>query len=201
MKANGLKLFSINSISKPLGEIEDVFQKTADLIKRSSFAIAYLDYEVRIGRFDDGQFAFYQTNDFDPKYLQKLRVFNQNEELYIWRSGGKLYGRYRVDGMGGNELEVVEAHQVLFGTRFEKSGDWTKLWEDRGTSLIVPGKYVVDKNRNRVAIETYNYIGYMNEGNLSQNQKTVVPRQAGYMDCRFVEFVQLHEKKGEKNND
>lgn len=193
--ANGLTLYCLLSQAKPLPERTLADLPTADALvtvidehlKTDSFFVAYTDYRVIIGRYTNKMFAFYPLateEQIAPKYLQKLRIFNQDEELLFWRSGQTLRGRYRKDGEG-KEAEVVEAHQVLFGTKKGKHSNetFTEITEDRGTSLILPFTgFALNDATQRIFLKTHNYIGYN------------AVHQATYVDCRFVGFA---EKQGD----
>ncbi len=85
----------------------------------------------------------------------------------------------RVDGGDqGREEHAVEAEQVLWGTRGEKCEEgWTRLSEERGMDFVLPiDATQVNNHARRVKLKTINYIAYNELG------------QAGYYDCRFVNF-------------
>ncbi|MCF6157620.1 MAG: TIGR03984 family CRISPR-associated protein [wastewater metagenome] len=181
-EANGLQLQEIKSQSNPfpidnIETMENLEKCIAAQIQDKSYVVAYLDYKVLIGTFENRGFHFFQNEEFDPKYIQKIRVFNQTQELYLWRSSDGMRGRYRTDEEG-KETFVVDAEQVLFGTKAEPpDGGFTKITETRGTELTLPfSNLSVDDKRSRVFIKTRNYIDY-NE-----------VKQATYVDCRFMGF-------------
>ena len=164
--------------------------------KADAWFIAYLDHRVIIGRIKDGQFAYYQpdglTNDLKLESIQKLRIFNTNSELYIWRTAlGGHKGRLREDGIGV-ERGTVDALQVLFGTEANKipNTDYTKLTEKRGTEIILPladlgiNEKEIDDKKGRLCVQTRSYIGTIEETG-----------QASYEDVRFIEFVKYQEEK------
>lgn len=200
-EANGLTLKRIRSDAKPLSLPEEFSihrAKAADLtnivaehITPSAFFVAYLDYRVIIGRYDKREFIFYpkeNENEIEPKYLQRLRVFNASEELLLWRSGPTLKGRTRRDGEG-EDTEIVEAHQVLFGTTATpvKNESFTEISETRGTRLVLPFQNLhVDDKQQRIFLKTRNYID------------SNAIHQATYVDCRFVGFA---EKEGDSYRD
>lgn len=191
-EVNGLTLLKIPSnvhpSTPPLTIARNDFENTvAQYIKKSSWFVAYLDYRVVIGKYNEtDKFVFYKRHPnekLEAKYLQRIRVFNAKEELHLWRSGQELKGRMRRDYIGEKDIDVVEAHQVLFGVRKGQNCDdaFTEITEDRGTSLILPFTNLPfdDQGRltSRVCIKTYNYIDYNDIG------------QATYVDCRFVCFT------------
>lgn len=176
-------LITVNSFARfPTPEIDVDYSTFLAFLQKhyndSGLVIAYLDYKVLIGKFA-GELTFGEREDFDLKYLQRLRLFNKNRELLIWKSGQNGYkSRLRVDGPGdqGKEEHAVEAEQVLWGTRGENCGEgWTRLSEERGMDFVLPidATQVNDQTR-RVKLKTINYIDYNELG------------QAGYYDCRFV---------------
>jgi len=162
---------------------------------KSAFFVAWLDYTLLIGRWENAQIQSYQPFDLvqEEAYIQQLRVFNQTQELLVRRTSEGLKGRLRQDNEQGAGTEVAVAHQVLFGTRKGDEGNerFTEITEDRGTSLILPFSNLRfnEKGRlkNRICIKTYNYIDYNKIG------------QASYVDCRFVCFTDgQHELKQER---
>ena len=134
-----------------------------------------------IGKWKEEKFIFHH-NKYCFTRLQKIRIFNESEELYIWKSGDIFKGRHRKDGdEAGVEMNIIEANQVLFGTeikeRFENG--FIKISENRGTELILPdNNFILDDKKNRIAIKTRNYIDFENS-------------IATYIDTRFVKFEQL----------
>ncbi len=183
-KANGLKLHTIKLEKKPkplsINSLDDI----KNYIKTESLIVAYLDYTVLLGRYRNSAFEFVDSHSLDTnfKYVQRLRIFNKDEELLIWRSENGFKGRYRRD-YEGDEMDVVDAEQVLFGTDADDlKNRFTKLFEKRGTEIILPFPFVEldvkDKTEGkRIFIQTRNYIDY--------NKAC----QATYVDCRFMGFT------------
>ncbi|MDP3149831.1 MAG: CRISPR-associated protein Csx19 [Ignavibacteria bacterium] len=172
---SGLSLYKIASTAIGTEVIEDL-SEINKIISEKSFVVAYLDYKVLIGKYIGASFMFYNNEQIEPKYIQRMRIFNENEELMLWRSEGKLKGRLRKDNEG-DEVNVVDADQVLFGTIPNAINGFTRITEERGTELILPFKNLkVDNGKNRMKITTRNYVGF-NE-----------IHHATYVDCRFVGF-------------
>lgn len=143
------------------------------------YAVLYLDNKILVGNFSQGQFVFYNNEQPKIEFIQKMRIFNTQQEIYCWRSNGKLKGRLKIDD-NCTANEYVDADQILFGTDLEKlNNGYCKLKEERGMEIIMPDLgFTVNAGKKRVAIKTRNYIDYTNNW------------QATYVDCRFVEFVQ-----------
>jgi CRISPR-associated protein (TIGR03984 family) len=180
---NGLTLLKTKSEIKT-SLVFDELDMIKYYIKTESSIVAYLDNEVLIGKYNQG-FDFFENQQIEKKFIKRLRIFNKNEELNIWRSQGTLKGRYRTDEKG-EKTDFIEANQVLYGTNFEIGDKYTIISEPfRGIKIILPGKWQANNGQKRVAIRTRHYIGYLNE------------YQATYIDARFFDFVQL-PIKGEK---
>lgn len=190
MKTNGLKKSTILSTVKPL-VIKDE-QEILQHFTGNGWFIAYLFHRVVIGQFIDGVLDYFQkeSGDVNIENLIKLRIFNANSELFVWRTNlGGFKGRLRKDGEGVS-TDIVDAKQVIFGTKAELIGEsYVKLSEKRGTEIILPvqeGISFGDINEldGRLCIQTRSYIGVIRETG-----------QATYEDVRFVEFIKYQEVK------
>jgi len=193
-KANGLELYLIKSKAEPFS-INNL-EHALSLFNSTGYIIAYLDYRVLIGKVNNNGFEFYNNEKIEEKYIQKLRLFNDDRELLIWRNNDGLKGRLRIDGDGEDTKDtfVVDACQVLWGTKKDKLGNgWIKLYEDRGTELIIPyNEDVVINEGKRLFIKTRNYVSTTPEEN--QENHADYRFQARYTDCRFVEFTESYLK-------
>ncbi|TFH46924.1 MAG: TIGR03984 family CRISPR-associated protein [ANME-2 cluster archaeon] len=188
---NTLTIFSVRSRTLNLGDFQLSDQESFDSLIRSKFGqpgycVCYLDHRVLIGKYEDDALQFDNSDLFDPRFILKMRLFNGTQELYLWRKKDTWYsGRLRVDEEG-DETDVVESHQVLWGTDYTHKNGFTRIFEERGTELILPiGNLTVDNEDNRVFIKTRNYIVY------ETNDKSY--QQAGYADCRFLAFTDKNE--------
>lgn len=186
--ANGLQLGKFKSKPEKLGEIDKhiLYTKLYEEFTGPSYIVIWFDHEVLIGMWQDKKFIFFnkefKKEHFELKYIQRLRVFNLDKELHIWRTNGLWKARFRTDYKGEESETVVVAHQLLFGTRGKRlSQDFVVIEEERGTKLSLPLKDIsFDKNDTpnvRVHIKTHNYI------------KTNAVHQTTYCDCRFVAFT------------
>ncbi len=187
----GLKLIkdrtSIEKIEREITGWGELVNTLTEHFPKNGYIVAYLHYKVLLGKLIGGKPKFFKNETFNPKYLLKLRAFNENQELFIWQHEEYFFkGRLRIDGEGHGENEgcknIVEVEQVLWGTDCKALDDgWVCLFEKRGTELIFPPEVKVRGNmlnpKNRLKIKTRYYIGYNDMG------------QAGYEDCRFVEFT------------
>jgi CRISPR-associated protein (TIGR03984 family) len=183
------------------------------------FCVFYLDNKVLFGKYDGASFLFYNNDLPKPEHMQKMRLFNRDKELLLWkkqwkeRSGDFAY-RLRVDEEGDN-TDAIDAMQVLWGTKANSLDEnFTELSEKRGMKIIVPLKGVeVDDGEKRLFILTRNYITYKTDGPETHDSEadgcpkiaamtrekiseTHEPEtddpsymQASYFDCRFVSFI------------
>jgi len=165
----------------------------------STFFIAYLDYKVVIGKFSENQLIYYDKelkkeislSPLDIPFLQKLRIFNNSEELYIWNSNrlnDEFSYRYRKDGEGETDIEYLPINQVLFGTRTISMDNthYTLLREERGIEIILPKEISSLDKSEKIAIQVHYYIDFNDLG------------IAQYIDSRFVKFVKLNMKEQEE---
>jgi len=162
----------------------------------SGYFIVYLDYKVLLGKWEfrgnPSQFNLILPFkiDFSLKFLQKLRIFNENFEILIFRSqtpSGRIFKwRLREDlpssdsAVGFERNLVIDNQQVLWGTKYEpiSSGQtWGRLIEKRGIEIIVPFGQINVTPQKPVFLKIRNYIGYHHE-----------THQAYYYDCRFRAF-------------
>jgi CRISPR-associated protein (TIGR03984 family) len=119
------------------------------------------------------------------KHLMRLRVFAEDKELHIWRSGSSLLSRMRDDKAGEKKIPYLDSDLILWGTRasFDPETNITTVSEDRGTSFKMPffdreikldNKHVI----KRIILRTRNYLCFNKLG------------QAGYVDCRFMDITE-----------
>jgi len=144
------------------------------------YTVAYTEPWVRIGYcnlLEEKTFIFFDESIIDPHYLQRLRIFNDNSELYIWKTSSDDFAfRFRRDSNG--ELnEAVDTEQLLWGIEKDNPKlpkDWIKL-EERGIELVVP-QPAERREKSRIWLKSRYYVGYNSLG------------QAGFVDCRFMGF-------------
>ncbi len=184
LNANGLELIEIHTYSEPVIDIDDekLHTRLCENFVGKSYVVVWLDYKVLIGTYENQKFTFYKDESFELKHVQRLRVFNQQKEFFLWRTNGQWKGRLRQDEEG-DKVEVVVAKQLLFGTKSTRprlNEGFTEIYENRGTKLILPftDLNLDDKaENNRIFLQTHNYI------------KTNSIHQVTYFDCRFVAFM------------
>ena len=165
---------SNTKVSMQLSIIESEILSLID--NKEYLVLAYLDNEVLIGKIVNGKYEFENGNQLDFNYLQKIRIFNSESELYIWKTNAEFKGRLRKDKDGSGD-DVVDSVQALWGTDVIQKGNYSKLIEDRGTELNLPFNNIsIDDKKKRAFIKTRSYITYNEIG------------QAGYTDTRLIGF-------------
>lgn len=185
LSENGLELKSINTNYISIDEVRDLARAVEEHFNSDGYVVAYQTNKLLIGRYESQNFKFYNADRIDERFLLKVRIFNHMKELLLWRVNGMLRGRLRID-TEGEESFVVDAYQQLWGTDQKRiDTNFTKIFEERGTELILPfSSLEVDNKKNKVFIKTRNYIEF--------NKKTSL---STYGDCRFVGFYDRTKKE------
>ena len=86
MNTNGLTYFNLKTSSNPVTIQSD--QDILDNAPKGAWFIAYLYHRVVIGKITNGKFDYYPDekipNDLTLSNMLKLRVFNEDSELFVW---------------------------------------------------------------------------------------------------------------------
>ena len=178
LKANEIKsrVEKFNSIDFQTSiQVEQFIKEQLD----KGLFIVLTTSHVWIGEWNNGSARFPKEakNPLDPKFLLNFKVFNDKKELFIWRNARRQFqGRIRIDDEGDN-WNVVEVKHVVWGTNYEPEGDnWTRIFEERGTDIIIPYQISSLNPRMRVKLLTRYYIDY--------NELCI----ARYGDSRFIKL-------------
>ena len=144
----------------------------------NGLVVAWLNYSILFGILEEGKMNFYQGQTPDwKKHLIKLRVFNEQKELLIWKSNKKFKYRLRVDEVEGKETEFINAGQIIWGTKSVPLDEvFSKIQEDRGVEFIVPFSNLKLFVNKRLVLVSRNYLDY--------NKM----EQVGIVDTRFVKI-------------
>lgn len=143
---------------------------------KNGTAIVWQFNGIIIGNITDESVTWSGGIEPTEKLIVEARFFNADKEYYFRKSGDKLTGRLREDKIG-NESEIVDVPNYLWGTKGDKiKNSFTKLSEDNGMHLVLPGDYSSVNPKNRVCITIRNYIEYNDR------------HMAGYVDARFVDI-------------
>lgn len=161
-----------------LKNFDDVFQSGFDF-SADTFFVAYLVHKLLIGEVKDKQFVTYKKEPIEDKFLKELRIFNEKNELFVWKKDDILKARL---WKNDDSVPVIEKEQVVWGTKSEASdeSDFSHIFEDRGIHFYVPSKILQGKNlddkKTRLKILTHSEIGYTDLG------------QATITDYKYIKF-------------
>jgi CRISPR-associated protein (TIGR03984 family) len=192
------KTLELNPVSsradwKPheLSDFSSLEALTHDRFGDIGFGVFYLDNEVLVGKYDGNKFYFYEGKSPNPRFLQKMRLFNPDKELLLWRKkwgidSGNFVSRLRADNEG-KQIEAVDALQLLWGKASKKDDDFIELSDNRGMKIIIPLKNADVNDGERIFIKTRNYVTYETDDPSYM--------QASYFDCRFISFMDKDGKK------
>jgi len=144
-------------------------------VPAAAIGLFFFDHEVVWGKWSGKQFQFAEhTGKVSFKYLQQLRLFNNNEELFMWRhEEGRFLWRHRLDGQG-DEFDVIDAMEILQGEKRESQAGFNLYEESAGAAGWVP----VSLSGSRIALKVRNYV----------NQDSAI---AGFVDTRFVSLEEV----------
>ncbi|WP_051654175.1 CRISPR-associated protein Csx19 [Persephonella sp. KM09-Lau-8] len=161
-----------------IGQIEKISPEFITELINNGTVVLWLDYQILFGYIEQRNLFFFEKPDYD--FTFRIRAFNEDEELHIWRKKNKYFYRYRKDIPSDNgKIEYIDTNQLILGTEtISIDENWKKIKEDRGSIFILPKKILnedVSLNK-RLFIKTRNYITYNPLG------------QVGFEDNRFVKF-------------
>ncbi|MCX7991568.1 MAG: CRISPR-associated protein Csx19 [Proteobacteria bacterium] len=171
-----LELKTIEKSSVQVNESSFLEELLSRIVMANGNFIAYMDNEILIGKVLNNKLIPVE-NSLDLSFLKILRVFNLQKEYFLWTDHNKYFMRLRDDTIG-DEIDVIEAKQLIYGTRVIEKDNYSVLTEDRGIELKIPYKgLTIDEYKNRLFLLTRSYIGYT---------KTNV---ATYIDFRCLAFT------------
>lgn len=200
-----VRLSSADCKLHELSDFSSIETLVRDRFGDTGFGVFYLDNEVLVGKYDGEKFCFYKDNFPRPKFLQKMRLFNLDKELLLWRKkwqkdSGIFASRLRVDNEG-QQIEAVDAWQLLWGKVAILNENFIELLDARGMKINIPLKDTQVDNGERLFIKTRNYITYeTGESNINLSEPTesdtdeISYMQASYFDSRFVSFTNKDRK-------
>ncbi|ABP66125.1 hypothetical protein Csac_0488 [Caldicellulosiruptor saccharolyticus DSM 8903] len=194
------KVYEIKETFSKIEKWDEV--KPSDIEKRilenlkNGYMVCWLCNEVLFGRVREGKIEFYHELQSDfPKYLLRIRAFNSQKEIHIWKSQGQFKGRIREDkdieagdGETLKKVEYIEAHQIMYGNgkNVRKiNEEFYEIYDSRGIKYILPSELIRENILSKdsyFVLVTRNYIDYNEIG------------QAGFIDSRFVK---IEHKEGE----
>lgn len=155
-------------------EIND-WEKTVKSITEGTL-IFYLFDKLIFGVLKDGNIIVQNNVSIDSSQIVKLRAFNEYQEILIVKTSAGYQVRKRLDANLKEAEDYIDTDEMLWGTTGESDGEYTRLFEDRGTEMSIPGEFNDIKPDNRVYVTIRNYIEPNDIG------------QVGIVDARFVKF-------------
>lgn len=199
-----MKIGKINSnvTTKTLEEDEVV-----DFIKRQANSDLYIvvDYGVFLGRVQDKEILLWRERllENEPiqkkqfvvetelpktKYIQEVRIFDKNMEVKITRTQQGFVWRKRQDSeaeTGEITLDYIDECYKLWGSVKKVGEDFSVLQEDRGTTIVIPGKYEGDQ---KVGLIFRKYVSFQD-----RNFVTEQPFSYQIIDERLVTYCEFGE--------
>ena len=152
-------------------------EKLEVLGMKEANAVVWQVHGITWGRWQNGSLKLAGDAAKKCSLWLELRVFNEEEELHLKKSGDLWLGRWRKDG-AGEATEYVDSISRFWGERVEAADapeGYMKL-EDAARKLkqILPQ---AEEHAKYYGLVTRSYIGYEATG------------QAGYADYRYVRIA------------
>lgn len=117
--------------------------------------------------------------------LVRARVFNEEQELHLWRSNQKIKGRHIKDNKEANGSKIEDIHWVdsklpLNGSIIKCAEESYSLYSDKDQFKLDFPNSLTSIKEGSIYIMTRNYIDYNSQW------------QAGFVDCRFVKIENIN---------
>ena len=154
-----------------------LYEKLETLGMKEANVVVWQVHGITWGRWQNGSLKLAGDAAKKCSLWLELRVFNEEEELHLKKSGDLWLGRWRKDG-AGEATEYVDSISRFWGERVEAADapeGYMKL-EDAARKLkqILPQ---AEEHAKYYGLVTRSYIGYEATG------------QAGYADYRYVRIA------------
>lgn len=153
------------------GNFDDFLKFVTGTVKKDGIAAVWLVNKFIWGEYKQGMVVLTDNTEPDMAYLQEMRIFNADEELYIRRNRQKLLWRYIADGEG-DTCKYVDAMGRLWGEVCSVANP--SLLEDRDRKIRMQLPMSIE-GAKYYGLVTRNYITY-----------DVHNGQAGYGDYRYL---------------
>jgi CRISPR-associated protein (TIGR03984 family) len=169
-----------------------------------AYAYAILDDAVALGRYDSGVVQLGLHREVHPldsaRYLQELRIFNENFEFRAIRVEEEFRCRLRIDDQRQDETDQVftldETHK-LWGAAREGADDngWSLLQSNRGTQLYFPG---IVRKHNEKGFVVRSYLEFADYPPVARDVEEPGGNLVRFVDERLVSFVDWDIGIGER---
>ena len=162
-------------------------EKIETLGMKEANVVVWQVHGITWGRWQNGSLKLAGDTAKKCSLWLELRVFNEEEELHLKKSGDLWLGRWRKDGVG-EATEYVDSISRFWGEMVEAADlpeGYMKL-EDAARKLkqILPQ---AEERAKYYGLVTRSYIGYEATG------------QAGYADYRYVRIAAADVEGGRKD--
>ena len=162
-------------------------EKIETLGMKEANVVVWQVHGITWGRWQNGSLKLAGDAAKKCSLWLELRVFNEEEELHLKKSGDLWLGRWRKDGVG-EATEYVDSISRFWGEMVEAADlpeGYMKL-EDAARKLkqILPQ---AEEHAKYYGLVTRSYIGYEATG------------QAGYADYRYVRIAAADVEGGRKD--
>lgn len=149
-------------------------------MKQPGSVVSWQTYQIVWGRWQNEAFQWSSKVDVTIEDIQEIRVFNETEEIHLYRSGSQFIGRYMSDGTGDAVTHYVDTTAPLLGNGTTALDDgFVRLRDkERKLQMVIPAD-TPDTNEKQLyyGLKTRNYVTIYDNG------------QAGYGDYRFVAII------------
>ena len=154
----------------------EIKNKIAICFKEKAVACIWMVHKICWAKWENGKMILPNEEKIAWQYVQMMRVFDKNQELYIEKQKNKYHCRFIQDNDKENKLSKTSSSR-LWGEKVEgsstKDGFVKLLDKKRKIQMLIPTK----EDAKYYELTTQNYIGY-NE-----------IAHAGYTDYRFVKIT------------
>ncbi len=163
---------------KSTKEIYNIDIKNEDIRKHVEGLKAYV-----VGWYQDG--LLFDIFDKDISYYLKenlinLRIFNEEKEIFIYKTKN-AYKLRKIEDGAGDDVKCFDADQIMWGTNAKEKEDKIEVFEERGIKFLFPKDMVenildLKDNKHMLVLRTRNYIDFLDN------------YQASIEDARFLGF-------------
>ncbi len=156
--------------------LESLMNLIRELLHGEANIVVWQMQSIVWGKWKDNQIIWTDDEKIFEKGWIEIRIFNENEEVHLYKDGNGLKGRYRSD-TGENDCEYVDSFARFWGSNEDSAGKCKEGFvclEDkaRKLKLEIP---VTEAGEKWYGLLTRNYVEYNS-----------INGQAGYTDFRFV---------------
>lgn len=121
--------------------------------------------EVSVGLYKNKDFIFKNEVLQNKDLFIDMRIFNNEKELYIWKSKYDFKNRIRIDNEG-KEYDFYDEELLLWGNKIKNDGIFMELEEEKIKKYYIPiNENVTNDNEGKLVVR--NYIGCSGEDGMA----------------------------------